>query len=164
MIERRITGTLVFAALATMGNAHAQALTVRDIPAALAVEAVSAAVADCASRGYNVSGTVVDRSGQIKALQRADNAGPHSIETSRRKAYTALSTKAPTTRLMENTQKNPAAANLVFIQDFIALGGGVPIQITGETIGAIGIGGAPGGHLDEQCAEAGIAKIKDRLK
>lgn len=65
---------------------------------------------------------------------------------------------------MEITQKNPAAANLVYIPDFMVLGGGLPIQLEGEIIGAIGIGGAPGGHLDEQCAEAGIARIKDRLK
>lgn len=160
----RVTSTLIFAALVTANNAHAQVRTVRDIPTALAVEAVAAAVADCASKGYNVTGIVVDRAGQLKALQRADNAGPHSIDSSRKKAYTALTTKNSTMRLMENTQKNPAAANLVFINDFIALGGGVPIQVEGETIGAIGIGGAPGGHLDEQCAEAGIAKIKDRLK
>ena len=160
----RVTSAFFFATLVTTSNAHAQVRTVRDIPTALAVEAVAAAVADCSSKGYNVSGAVVDRAGQLKALQRADNAGPHSIDTSRRKAYTALTIKNSTARLMENTQKNPAAANLVFINDFIALGGGVPIQVEGDTIGAIGIGGAPGGHLDEQCAEAGIAKIKDRLK
>ena len=160
----RITGSLVLAALITAGNAQAQVRTVRDIPTALAAEAVAAAVADCSSKGYNVSGAVVDRAGLIKALQRADNAGPHTIDTSRRKAYTALSTKIPTARFLENTQKNPAAANLVFIHDFIALGGGLPIQVEGETIGAIGISGAPGGHLDEQCAETGIAKIKERLK
>lgn len=160
----RIAGTFIFIALVSVGNSYAEVRTVRDIPTALAVEAVSAAVADCASKGYNVSGAVVDRAGQLKALQRADNAGPHSIETSRRKAYTSLTMKAPTAKLLETTQKNPAAANLVFIDDFIALGGGLPIQVEGETIGAIGIGGAPGGHLDEQCAEAGIAKIKDRLK
>lgn len=160
----RITGTLIFTILANAGNAHAQVRTVRDIPTALAVEAVSAAVEDCSSKGYSVSAAVVDRSGQLKALQRADNAGPHTIETSRRKAYTSLSLKTSTAKLMETTQKNPAAANLVYIPDFMVLGGGLPIQIEGEIIGAIGIGGAPGGHLDEQCAEAGIARIKDRLK
>ncbi|MDO9103220.1 MAG: heme-binding protein [Candidatus Nitrotoga sp.] len=60
--------------------------------------------------------------------------------------------------------QNLSAANLNLINYFIVLGGGVPVQVEGETIGAIGIGGAPGGHLDEQCAEAGITKIKDRLK
>ena len=46
----------------------------------------------------------------------------------------------------------------------LILGGGVPIRAGDQVIGAIGVGGAPGGHLDEQCAEAGIEKIRDRLK
>jgi uncharacterized protein GlcG (DUF336 family) len=47
---------------------------------------------------------------------------------------------------------------------FLLLGGGVPIKVGNETIGAVGVGGAPGGHLDEQCAMAGIAKVQDQLK
>jgi uncharacterized protein GlcG (DUF336 family) len=50
------------------------------------------------------------------------------------------------------------------IDGFLILGGGVPIRAGDEIIGAIGVGGAPGGHLDDQCAEAAIAKIRDRLK
>ncbi|MFZ1810115.1 MAG: hypothetical protein WAU04_02865, partial [Candidatus Nitrotoga sp.] len=66
----RVTSAFVFATLVTTSNVHAQVRTVRDIPTALAVEAVAAAVADCSSKGYNVSGAVVDRAGQLKALQR----------------------------------------------------------------------------------------------
>jgi uncharacterized protein GlcG (DUF336 family) len=47
---------------------------------------------------------------------------------------------------------------------FLLLGGGVPIKVGNEVIGAVGVGGAPGGHLDEQCAVAGIDKVKDSLK
>ena len=66
--------------------------------------------------------------------------------------------------MMEGAQKNPAAANLVFIPGYLLLGGGVPIKVGNETIGAVGIGGAPGGHLDEQCAMAALDKVKDQLK
>ena len=159
----RITSLIVIAAFLTAGSAQAQVRTVKDIPIALAVEAVTAAVADCSSKGYKVSVAVVDRAGQIKALHRADDAGPHTLDSSRRKAYTALTLKTATTPVMEMAQKNPAAANLIYINDFLALGGGIPIQVGGETIGAIGVAGAPGGHLDDQCAAAGIAKINDRL-
>ena len=159
----RIAGPVVIAALVAAASAQAQVRSVKDIPTALAVEAAAAAVADCSSKGYYVSAAVVDRAGYIKALHRADDAGPHSLESSRRKAYTALTLKTATTPLMEMTQKFPAAANLIYINDFLLLGGGIPIQVSGETIGAIGVGGAPGGHLDDQCAAAGIAKIKARL-
>ena len=42
--------------------------------------------------------------------------------------------------------------------------GGVPINVDKETVGAIAVSGAPGGDKDEACAQAGIAKISDRLK
>jgi uncharacterized protein GlcG (DUF336 family) len=43
-------------------------------------------------------------------------------------------------------------------------GGGVVIKLGDETIGAIGASGAPGAKLDDNCARAGLAKIRDRLK
>lgn len=95
------TSAVFLASLVYVSIAQAQIRAVKDIPASLAVEAVSAAVADCSAKGHNESGTVVDRVGQIKAIQCAGNAGPHSVDTSRRKAYIALTIKSPTTRLME---------------------------------------------------------------
>ena len=157
---------LMFLALAS--SAHAQAIRAeRTISLALANEAALAAVADCAAKGYTVTATVVDRAAQIKAMARGDNSGPHTIDSSRRKAYTAASLRVPTTALLELSQKNPAAANLGQIDGFMLVGGGLPIRVgdpkTGEAIGGIGVGGAPGGHLDDACAQAGIDKIKDRL-
>ena len=40
----------------------------------------------------------------------------------------------------------------------------MPIKVGNDTIAAIGVSGAPGGDKDEACAEAGLAKIKDRLQ
>jgi uncharacterized protein GlcG (DUF336 family) len=64
---------------------------------------------------------------------------------------------------METSQKNPGAQNLGQIPGFLLLGGGMPIRAGNEVIGAVGVGGAPGGHLDDQCAAAAIEKVKDRL-
>jgi uncharacterized protein GlcG (DUF336 family) len=136
---------------------------VKDLPLSLAVEAASAALADCSGKGHLVSVSAVDRAGQLRVLMRGDDAGPHTADTSRRKAFTALTTKNTSAKVGENIRNDPAAANLVFVTDFLALGGGVPIRVGNEVIGAIGVSGAPGGHLDEQCSEAGIARIRDRL-
>ena len=76
----------------------------------------------------------------------------------------SASAKNNTLAMMEGAQKNPAAANLVYIPGFLLVGGGVPIKVGNEVIGAVGVGGAPGGHLDEQCAVAGIDKAKELLK
>ncbi|WP_280328744.1 heme-binding protein [Pseudomonas sp. BN102] len=111
----------------------------------------SATVAACQAKGYNVSASVVDCAGLLKAFARADNAGPHTIEASHAKAFTSASAKAPTLAIMENAQKNPAAANLTYIPGFLLLGGGVPVKAGDAVIGAIGVAGAPGGHFDAQC-------------
>ena len=112
----------------------------------------SAAIASCAAQQYNVAVTVVDRAGIVKAVQRMDNAGPHTVEASRMKAFTALSSKNSSGKVMEAAQKNPGAANMTAIPGYLLLAGGVPVKSGDQVIGAIGIGGAPGGHLDETCA------------
>ncbi len=147
------------------GLASAQSVrTEKNMSLELANQIASATVAACTAAGYNVSATVVDRAGTVRAVQRADNAGPHTLEASRLKAYTSASAKNSTLAMMEGAQKNPAAANLVHIPGYLLLGGGVPVKVGNEVIGAVGVGGAPGGHLDEQCAVAAIAKVQDQLK
>ncbi|UXR64817.1 heme-binding protein [Bdellovibrio bacteriovorus] len=133
------------------------------ISMSLAEEAAREAVANCATKGYQVAATVVDKAGDIKALFRADGAGPHTVDASRRKAYTAASAKNGTSAMLATSQSNPAAQNLGDIDGFLLLGGGLPIRAGSIVIGAIGVGGAPGGPLDDQCAQAGIDKIKDRI-
>jgi len=157
---------MALALLALAGNgAHAQAVrTERNVSLELANQIAAGAVSACAANGYAVAATVVDRAGTVRAIQRADNAGPHTLGSSQQKAYTSASAKSPTQAMMEGAQKNPGAANLVYLPGFLLLGGGVPIKVGNETIGAVGVGGAPGGHLDEQCAVAAIAKVQDALK
>ena len=153
--------TLTLAATA----ASAQAVrTEKNMSLELANQIASASVAACAANGYAVAATVVDRAGTVRAVQRADNAGPHTLGASQQKAFTSASAKNNTLAMMEGAQKNPAAANLVYIPGFLLVGGGVPIKVGTETIGAVGIGGAPGGHLDEQCAMVALDKVKDQLK
>ena len=158
-----LLATVALAALAT--TAQAQAVrTERTLSLELAQQLAAATVAACSGNGYNVAATVVDRAGIVKAMLRADNAGPHTLESSRQKAWTSASAKNATQAMMEGAQKNAGAANLVYLPGFLLLGGGVPVKVGNEVVGAIGVGGAPGGHLDEQCALAGIEKVKDALK
>jgi uncharacterized protein GlcG (DUF336 family) len=56
--------------------------------------------------------------------------------------------------------ENPGAQGLRDMNDrILILGGGLPIDMGGEIVGGIGVGGAPGGHLDEACAQAGLDSI-----
>jgi uncharacterized protein GlcG (DUF336 family) len=154
---------LALTLVATAASAQAVRLE-KNISLELANQIASASVAACAANGYAVAATVVDRAGTVRAVQRADNAGPHTLGASQQKAFTSASAKNNTLAMMEGAQKNPAAANLVYIPGFLLVGGGVPIKVGLETIGAVGIGGAPGGHLDEQCAMTALDKVKDQLK
>lgn len=154
---------LALACLAAAAQAQG-VRTERNVSLALANEIAAATVAACSAAGHAVTATVVDRAGGIRAVQRADNAGPHTIAASFDKAFTSASAKNTTLAMMEGAQKNAAAANLVHIPGFLLLGGGVPIKVGNETIGAVGVGGAPGGHLDEQCAMAALDKVKGQLQ
>ena len=151
----------------TLAAAAASAQSVRtekNMSLDLANQIATATIAACTANGYSVGVTVVDRAGGVRAVQRADNAGPHTLAASLQKAFTSASAKNNTLAMMEGAQKNPAAANLTDIPGFLLLGGGVPVKVGNETIGAVGVGGAPGGHLDEACAVAALDKVKDQLK
>lgn len=153
------------ALLAAASVAQAQAVrSEKNMSLELANQIATAGVAACLAGGYNVTVTVVDRAGGVRAVQRADNAGPHTLAASQQKAFTSASAKNATLAMMETAQKNPGAANLVNIPGFLLLGGGVPVKVGNDVIGAVGIGGAPAGNLDEQCALAALDKVKDALK
>ena len=165
-MHKRVSVTILAAGLALIAcTAGAQAVrSEKNISLDHAIQIAAGAVTACAANGYAVAATVVDRAGIVRAIQRADNAGPHTLATSQQKAWTSASAKNTTLAMMEGAQKNPAAANLVYLPGFLLLGGGVPVKVGNDTIGAVGVGGAPGGHLDEQCAVASLDKVKELLK
>ena len=135
------------------------------LPIALANKAATTALEKCKQDGHRVSVAVVDRGGALKALVRGDGAGPHTVNSSTKKAYTAASLRRPTGELAEMTAKRPAVQGLRDMDDkILILGGGLPIEMEGEVLGGIGVGGAPGGELDEACAAAGLSSIGATLK
>ncbi|MGL4287476.1 MAG: GlcG/HbpS family heme-binding protein [Phreatobacter sp.] len=159
-----MTSCLAAAGLSLASAAGAQILSERNMPLGLAQEIAQATVAACAAKNFNVTATVVDRAGIVRAVLRADRAGPHTVDASRAKAYTSASARTATGAMAENAERNPAARHLASIQGFLLLGGGVPVKVGDEVIGAVGVGGAPGGHLDEECANAGIEAVKAKLR
>lgn len=130
------------------------------LPLALAHKAVLAAIDQCQKDGYQVSAAIVDRSGVVRVLLRGDGAGAHTVDSSRRKAYTAASLGEATQKLAKLIAEKPEIQALRDMNESILiLGGGFPIKIAGEIVGGIGVGGAPGAALDEACARAGLEKL-----
>lgn len=140
--------------------AQAETLIQKNLSLTQANALATSAIQACAAKNYQVAVTVVDRAGVVKAVQRMDNAGPHTVKASEMKAFTALSAKNASGKVMEAAQSNAGAQNMRDIPGFLLLAGGLPVKEGDEVIGAIGIGGAPGGHLDEACAQAAIDGLK----
>lgn len=151
---------ICLSSLLTAGVSAAELPRETVLPLSLATKAASAAVAQCTKDGYRVSAAVVDRAGVVRALLRGDGAGPHTVDSSRKKAYTSTSMGRPTAELGELIARMPAVQALRDMnENILVLGGGLPIQMGGEVVGGIGVGGAPGGHLDAACAQAGLESI-----
>lgn len=129
--------------------------------AALAV--AQATMADCRDRGFQVAVAVVDRSGHMQALLRDRFAGAHTVDTARRKAWTAVSFRTDTVTMAEETQAGKEASGVRFVGETMMVGGGVMIQAAGELVGGIGVSGAPSGAADDECARAGIETIQSDL-
>lgn len=157
----RLIGSAALAALVTgMSSANAQVLMQRDVSLRMALTIAQTASAEC---GIVTSVAVVDRAGRLKVFLQGDGAAPHNIELARRKAYTARTFRQTSADWAKRTETiNPGQRMLT---DVIPLTGGVPILVGEETIGGIGLSGAPmGGAQEEACARAGIAKVADQLR
>ena len=155
---------LASASILVAGPALAQAPQVeKNVSMALSMAVMQGALDQCTKDGYKVSVVIVDKGGNVAASVRGDGTGPHTMEFARMKAYTARTrnqTSLQTMKLLED----PANAFIRQIPNVVGVGGGVPIKVGGETIGGVGVSGAPGGEKDEVCANAGLAKVEAALK
>jgi uncharacterized protein GlcG (DUF336 family) len=156
---------LALAMLTIASMARAQELpTQKLLPLALAQEAAFAAVSTCAARGYRETVILVDVDGVVRVTMRGDGAGAHTLNSAFRKAYTAVTFGRPTSAWAEAIAKSPEVGSMQHIDNILMAGGGLPMRAGNDLIGAIGAAGAPGFDKDEACAQAGIDKIKDRLR
>ena len=149
----------VTAAAATAAALPAKVLQQPNVSLALANELIGAALAACHADGRSAVAVVVDRGGNLVAVQRGDSVGPHNTEAAVRKAFTALSTKSPTRQLAANARSNPDSQNLNTVDSLLLIGGGVPLKVGQDVIGAIAVGGAGGASNDEACALQAIAQV-----
>jgi uncharacterized protein GlcG (DUF336 family) len=91
-------------------------------------------------------------------------AAHHTVELAQRKAYTSRIFRQTSKEFSQRLRDNPISAGLGTTSGVLASIGGIPIKVGEETIGGVGVSGAPGGERDEACALAGIAKVADQLK
>ena len=145
-------------------TAGAQAVvSERTISLNAAMEMATVALESCRKSGYKVTITVLNRAGRTAVVLHDSGANPHTIENSLRKAYTSLSFRRPSGEFGKLMQSTPPPHAAILLDKVTSGEGGLPILSNKEVIGSIGISGAPGGHFDAACAQAGIDKIAGGL-
>jgi uncharacterized protein GlcG (DUF336 family) len=155
--------TALVSAVAFAGSAHAQLVTHKDLSVNTAVTIAQTAVQTCKAQGYNVSAHVLGRSGEVLVAMRGDDTGPHTLENSMKKAWTARAQRAPSVNFANAVKMNPTVG-AIHLTNMVPAQGGLPIMVGDDVIGAVGVSGAPGGDKDEACAKAGLDKVAAELR
>ncbi len=134
-------------------------IAVKRLSMETALSIAQGAVAACRKQGIQIGVSVVDRDGTVQAQLRDTIAAPITVSISRQKAYTAVNFNAATSALGSR-----ADTPIGRIDGLVMSAGGIPIQVGGALVGAVGVSGAPSGKTDEECAQAGIDKVIDDLE
>lgn len=158
-----VAGTL-FCIGQTANAADKMTVAYPSLSTASALKVAEAALAECQRRGFVVGVAVVDRGGAPLATLRDNLAGSHTPTTAIGKAWTAVSFRTDTTDLLTMTEPGKPSAGIRNLPNVVVLGGGLQIRAKGILLGAVGVSGAPGGNLDDECGNAGIKAVQDSLE
>jgi uncharacterized protein GlcG (DUF336 family) len=132
---------------------------------ALALEAATTAIKTCTEKSQKIGVAVLDSAGVVKVLLSSDGASARGSASGNAKALTALQFKAASSVLQEQVKTDKDLADKIAADTKLnARAGAVLIKVGDEIIGAIGVGGARGSNVDEECAVAGLQVVQSRLK
>ncbi len=160
-ITKCLIGAAVAALLATPAGAQG-VLAQKNVSLELARTIADAALTKCRAMGFKIAVSVVDRDGLPVIMMYDDGAGLNTREGADRKAYTAAAFHAPSADFVKRMHDHPESSGSIQYTRVLALGGGLPIKVGNDTIGAVGVSGTPG--QDDVCSQAGLDKVADQLK
>jgi uncharacterized protein GlcG (DUF336 family) len=133
------------------------------ISSELAQKMLSKAVAKARELGVSENVAILDDGGNLKAFSRMDGAPISAIEMAQNKAYTAL-LGVSTQDFFNFIQGDPSLlAGIPTLSRVAAWGGGFPIKVDGEVVGAIGVSGTPTVQNDVDCARAALELVSDAV-
>lgn len=156
-----IRNLLIASALLAPAAALAQTLpTVPYLPLEMAEKAAKAALQACVAKGSAVTVAIVTRDGATKTVLKADNSGPHTVSSATGKAFAAASLGRDIGEIADFIAAKPANDGLRNMDERMVIqAGGLPIKIGDALVGGIGVGGAPSGAIDAECAREGLNAI-----
>jgi uncharacterized protein GlcG (DUF336 family) len=150
---------------ASVAAASAPQPPARGLPADLALEAATTALATCRGLDQRVGVSVLDSGGQLRLLLAADGASDRGVQNSTLKARAALAFNLPSGEVAERAKSDAAVAErLAANPGWLARAGAIPVVVDGALVGAIGVGGARGSDKDEACAVAALERVRARLR
>lgn len=157
---------------ATAGEGHSSLIQRGGIKLTLegAQLAIKGAKAKAEEMGLKMNIAVVDDGGHLVAFARMNGARAGSGYTAMAKAVTSATFRRPSGPIKHGDGAPDLLLNLSLQNaasagggTFSGLYGGVPIEVEGQIIGAVGCGGGTG-EQDAECSRAGIAKLLEQLK
>ncbi|QKR99933.1 heme-binding protein [Sphingomonas sp. CL5.1] len=140
-------------------------IEIKRLDAHEAVLLVAAARERALEIGVPMCIAVVDESGYLLAFQRMDGGKIHSIQVAMDKAFTAASARRPTHELADLSQPGSPlfGLNVALGGRICIVGGGMPLVVGGDVVGAVGISsGTPA--QDRECAAAAVAAFAKLLE
>ena len=114
---------------------------------------VAGAEAEAQKRNVQVTLCIVDESGNLLFLQKADTGGLNTVEFAQRKARYAALYKRPSKAAAD--QLTGGNLSVLAMPSSFPNRGGLPIIVDGQTLGGIAGSGAAS-EVDEAIAQAGI--------
>ncbi|UCC56408.1 MAG: heme-binding protein [Gammaproteobacteria bacterium] len=161
-MKRLTANMLVGLVLLVSGPATAELITTKLLPLDMARTIASSAIEACRKQGYQVSVVVTDRSGEPLVIMRDVYSNRYFTQLAHGKANAVIMAKTSSAELRSNRPDMVGVLNL--LDGVMVLAGGLPVQAAGSLVGAVGVSGAPGGDLDEDCARAGIEAVQEELE
>jgi glc operon protein GlcG len=114
---------------------------------------VAGAEAEAKKQNVEVTICIVDDSGNLLFLEKADAASLNTIQFAQKKARHSAFYRSPSREGAEALKKGNL--DVLAFPDFFPNQGGLPIQVDGQTIGGIAASGAKS-EIDEAIAQAGL--------
>jgi len=159
---RKLTGMTAALMMASTAPAGAEGLVqARLLSLDMARTIAGAAIEACRKDGYQVSVVVTDRSGEPLVVMRDVYSNRHFTQLAHGKTNAVIMANTTSAELRKNRADMLNELNL--LDGVMVLAGGVPVQVAGSLVGAVGVSGAPGGDLDEACAQAGVDAVQEEL-
>ncbi|MGB7551528.1 MAG: heme-binding protein [Chromatiaceae bacterium] len=154
-----LTLAAAFAATPALAADEAMVVSIKRLSMDTAVKLAQATVAACREKGIQIGVTVVDRDGTVQVQLRDTIAASITVPISKMKAFTAANFNAATSAMTAR-----ADTPIGRIDGLVMSAGGLPIQVGGSLLGAVGVSGAPDGATDEECAKKGLEAVAGDLE